>query len=199
MRKIPSIFERDWAGDRSRVVPVLVAGCEWILAGEGTPTRKWDGTAVLVRSGQLYKRYDAKPGRTPPADFEPCEFERDKVTGHWPGWILLGNGPEDRWLREAYEASGGSTLTDGTYEAIGPKIGGNGERVDTHRLMRHGADVQTIGYMPPKSVEDLYANLASYLSLAHIEGIVWWQDGIPAGKIKRRDFGRPWPLPESDP
>ena len=39
MRKIPTVFERDWDGDRSRVVPRVHAGCEWVLAGEGVASQ----------------------------------------------------------------------------------------------------------------------------------------------------------------
>ena len=48
MKKIPTIFERDWDGDRSRVLPIPVAEADWVFAGEGVATRKYDGTACLI-------------------------------------------------------------------------------------------------------------------------------------------------------
>ena len=58
MKKIPTVFERDWNGDRSRVVDVVHPGCEWVLAGEGVPTLKQDGTCCMVSQAVR-----AHPGR----------------------------------------------------------------------------------------------------------------------------------------
>ena len=45
MQKIPTLFERDWTGDRSRVLDKVNPEAAWVLAGEGVATRKRDGTA----------------------------------------------------------------------------------------------------------------------------------------------------------
>jgi hypothetical protein len=66
MRKIPSVFQRNHDGD-CRLRDEVLPGSEWVLAGEGIATRKFDGTCVLVRGGVLFKRYDAKRGKAPPA------------------------------------------------------------------------------------------------------------------------------------
>lgn len=47
MKKIISLFQRNYNGDhlvRNEVVP----GAEWVLAGEGVATRKFDGTSEWV-------------------------------------------------------------------------------------------------------------------------------------------------------
>ena len=196
MKKIQSVFERNWGGDRSRVTSKLTATCEWVMRGEGIPTRKWDGTACLVRSNLLFKRYDAKKGRTPPPGFEPAQDAPDEVTGHFPGWVPVGDGPDDAWHREAWMHSG-YALPDRTYELIGPKVGGNPEHVECHVLIPHGRDVLTIGWFPSKSEADLFDNLYSYLMLAQIEGIVFHHPDGRMAKIKRRDLGLPWPLNEA--
>ena len=36
MKKIPTIFERDWDGDRSRVVNVINGKCQWVFDGRGS-------------------------------------------------------------------------------------------------------------------------------------------------------------------
>ena len=96
MQKIISLFKRNYDGDhlvRDEVVP----GAEWVLAGEGVATRKWDGTACKIADGLLYKRFDAKAGKEPPLDFEPAQPEPDPVSGHWPGWVPVGpDEPADR-------------------------------------------------------------------------------------------------------
>jgi hypothetical protein len=48
MKKIPTIFERDRDGDRSRVVNVINSKCQWVFDGEGVATRKVDGTCCRV-------------------------------------------------------------------------------------------------------------------------------------------------------
>ena len=62
MKKIISLFQRNYDGDllvRDEVVP----GAEWVIAGEGVATRKFDGTCCLVRDGKLFKRYEVKAGK----------------------------------------------------------------------------------------------------------------------------------------
>src|SRR5256885_6407438 len=83
MRKIPSVFQRAWDGDR-QAMRAVTAGTEWVLAGEGVATRKWDGTCCLVRGGKLFKRYEVKAHGRPPENFEPAT-DADPVTGKQQG------------------------------------------------------------------------------------------------------------------
>lgn len=201
MKKIISLFQRNYDGDclvRNEVVP----GAEWVLAGEGIATRKFDGTCCLVRDGKFYKRYEIKPGGKAPVGFEPAD-EFDEVTGKQQGWLPVGEGPEDKWHRQAwdnqnfaYEVDGVSfpTLPDGTYELLGSKIQGNRERdivirevgKDWHALVRHGSHV--LGHCPRT-----FDALKAWLPLVDIEGIVWWRDlndpDCDKVKIKKKDFG----------
>lgn len=177
MKKIISLFARNYDGDRL-VRDEVVAGAEWVIAGEGIATRKYDGTCCLVRAGALYKRYDVKRGRTPPPDFEPAQ-EPDEVTGHHPGWVPVGAGPEDRWHREAFAAELG--VPDGTYELCGPKVQGNPEGFVGHVLVRHGA-------MPVDAPRD-FAAIREFLKDGRIEGIVWHHPDGRMVKIKAKDFG----------
>ena len=101
MRKIISLFQRNYKSDhlvRDEVVP----GAEWVLAGEGIATIKWDGTAVMYDGRTWFRRYDVKKGRAEPPGFIPAQ-DPDSETGHWPGWVPITQGPEDQWLREAIE------------------------------------------------------------------------------------------------
>lgn len=179
MRKIISLFQRNYDGDRL-VRNEVVPGAEWVLAGEGVATRKWDGTCCLVRAGQLYKRYDAKHGKAPPIGFEPAQ-EPDEQTGHWPGWLLVGEGPEDRWHREAWDGRGDNVIGDGTYELCGPKVQGNPEGFASHVLVAHGRALLAA----PRTFDAL----RDYLSTANIEGIVWHNEDGRMVKIKAKDFG----------
>jgi hypothetical protein len=73
MKKIPSLFKREYGSKARLIYDEIVPGTEWAHAGEGVTTRKIDGTSCLIRDGKLYKRYDAKAGRTPPDGFEPAQ------------------------------------------------------------------------------------------------------------------------------
>lgn len=208
MRKIPCVFQRFDEGRRnSLVINVVTPGCEWVLAGEGRPTVKWDGSACLVKDGYLFRRYDRKPtkaayrsrkrNRRPyaledlkpaPDGWEPCG-EPDLVGGHWPGWVPVNILAEDRWHREAWDRS--PAFADGTYELLGPKIQGNPYGLDHHMLMPHGAhgvDLLVPGGLG-RSFEEIRDSLEGF---AH-EGIVFWHDDGRMAKIRRRDFGFAWP------
>ncbi len=59
MKKMPCLFRRTFHGhDSATLLREVTPGCEWVLAGEGIASRKWDGTACMVKDGVLYKRYD---------------------------------------------------------------------------------------------------------------------------------------------
>src|SRR3990167_3905209 len=123
MRKIPTIYKRDPESPRV-VTHEYNPACSWIQEGKSRATRKWDGTACMVKDGKLYKRYDCKKGRTPPPDAIPCD-DPDPVTGHWPHWVPVGDGPEDRWHNEALEWTlRDGPIADGTYELLHQKFQG---------------------------------------------------------------------------
>lgn len=189
MQKIISVFQRNYETD-CRIRDEVVPGADWVLAGEGLATRKFDGTCCLVRDGKLYRRYDAKKGKTPPAEFEPAQKDSDPITGHWPGWIPVGDGDNDRWHREAWniDLENGETPADGTYELIGPKIQGNAENMVNHVLVKHGAWI--IG-----PVDRTFDGIRKYLEWATmVEGIVFHHPDGRMAKVKRKDYGLPWPI-----
>lgn len=179
MEKIPTMFERDWDGDRSRVVNAITPGCEWVAAGEGIATRKYDGTCCAVIGGALYKRHEVKPGKPFPDAFR--QLSTDEQTGKTIGYLPVGDGPEDRWHREAL-ANAGTPLPDGTYELVGPKIQGNPEDYNLHVLISH-RHAETYDDVPRD-----FDGIKAWLECHDVEGIVFHNWGRMA-KIKARDFG----------
>lgn len=179
MKKIPTMFERDWAGDKSRVTPEIHPGCEWVAAGEGVATRKIDGTSCMVRYGKLFKRRELRDSDRWPSDFEAAD--RDEETGKTVGWVPVGDGPEDKWHREAFAHE--ENWQDGTYELVGPKIQGNPEERTEHVLISHG-DTGQYGDVPLT-----FEGLRDFLSELDIEGIVFHHPDGRMAKIKKRDFG----------
>jgi len=188
MRKMPCLFQRDFTDPRKPILlSAVTPGCEWVLEGRGFASAKLDGTACAIIDGRLYARYDAKHGKTPPPDGIPCDPAPDPKTGHWPHWIPVGDQPHLRWHVEAWvrAASGRQAAPDGTYELIGPKVSGNPHGVGQHVLEPHG---KLVLHDAPRSFD----RLGVYLRDLPYEGIVF-RDGDAFAKIRRADFGHPWP------
>jgi len=194
MKKMPCLFQRTFLDNHTAILTREVSpGCEWVLQGEGTASRKWDGTACMIRGDQLFKRYDVKVNpktgqRKPiPEGSIPCQPEPDPITGHWPHWILVdANAPADRWHREALAdlPMGSRPLSDGTYELIGPAINANPEGISRHEFRAHGDKNLDV----PRT----YEGLEAFLAINDMEGIVFSHPDRRLCKIRRNDFGLPW-------
>lgn len=119
----------------------------------------------------------------------PCQ-EPDPTTGHWPHWVKVEEQPEYKYHREGLENTLchiGESLADGTYELIGPKVGGNPESFNLHWLVKHGEEVIT-------DVERTFDGIREWLKNNEVEGLVFkHQDGRMC-KIRRRDYGLQWPV-----
>lgn len=178
MQKIPTMFERDWTGDKSRVIDKVTPGCEWVVAGEGRATRKLDGTCCMIKGWKLYKRRELKDTDIQPADFEFISY--DLNTQKTVGWVPVSEGAEDKYHRVAFLAE--PDLKDGTYELIGPKVQGNPEHWMGHQLIAHGGIAED-------DVPRTFRELQGWLGTQDIEGIVFHHPDGRMAKIKLRDFG----------
>jgi hypothetical protein len=192
MKKIPTLFVREFENHHViKVTDQVTPGFEWVLDGLGKATIKYDGACIAIIDGVLYKRYDAKKGKTPPVGAIPCG-EPDPVTGHWPHWVKVDfDDPADKWFVAAYENA--VDQSDGTYEVLGPHFQGNPYHLGEDVLERHGADpvvIQDREDEPGRSFE----SIKRWLETHGEEGLVFWKDGEPQCKIKRSDFGLPWPI-----
>lgn len=195
MQKIPTLFERDWAHNPGRVVPVLAEGCEWVIAGEGVATRKYDGSGCMIRDGVLFKRREVKPpppkrGKPivdvaePPEGFEEVDRRQNKHGQTiLTGWIPVGDGPADKWHREAFDELEQGSWPDGTYELVGPSVQGNREHAPAHLLVAHREA------LPYPDAPRTFEGLKVWLAERDIEGLVWHHPDGRMAKIKGRDFG----------
>ena len=182
MKKIPTIFERDWDGDRSRVLPIPVPGCEWVFEGEGNALRKYDGTAVFIDTeGNVFKRLELRGGKAPPEGFR--QVDDDMNTGKVIGWVPVGYGSEDKWYRDAIARRTETFLDEGTYELVGPKVQGNPEKFNQHTLVRHDFG-EGVG-----NLDRTFEGIRDFLSETDWEGIVFHHPDGRMAKIKGRDFG----------
>jgi Family of unknown function (DUF5565) len=185
MRKIPTLFVRDFAARPALVIPEVNPGCEWVIAGEGVPTRKWDGTCVKLDSDhQWWARREVKPGKNIPAGY--VIEEHDETTGKLVGWEPMAQSSFAKIHAEAVVNS--DPTPPGTYELLGPKINGNPDKFDAHLLMPHGwaqlsqrLDLATA----PRDFDGLRAWL---LARPQYEGIVWHHTDGRMVKLKRRDY-----------
>ena len=189
MKKIPTLLKREFKDGRVvNITSEVTEGCEWVMEGEGVATIKYDGSCCAIIDGELYKRYDAKNGKTPPKGAIPC-CEPDPITGHHPHWVKCDReNPADKWFFTAYctSASMVSHLNDGTYEAVGEHFNGNPYGLKMDWLVRHGKKEVT--------VTRTFEGIRDWLQDNNAEGLVFWKDGEPQCKIKRRDFGFEWPI-----
>lgn len=182
MKKIPSLFQRNYEGDRL-VRDEVVPGSEWVQAGEGVATRKYDGTCCMIKDGDIYARYDVKKGRTKPEGFIPAQ-EPDPITVHWPGWIKCNREDNQwKWHFEGLSNMYYITLPDGTYELCGPKIQNNPEEFEFHILVPH---VEAIQY---PDAPRTFNELKEWFIGKDVEGLVWHHPDGRMVKIKKSDFG----------
>lgn len=223
MKKIPTLFEREFENHRLiRTLDKVTPGFEWVLNGEGAATVKYDGSCCAIIDEKFYVRYDAKAGRKPPEGAIPC-CDPDPVTGHWPHWLevdILNPQKDYKWFVKAYKNTFGipdlgwrnlaniefnlpfTIPQNATYEAIGPHFNSNPYHIDQDRLIMHGQTILNEELFPTMlgngDGKRTFEDIKRFLEETEIEGLVFWKDGEPQCKIKRRDFGFKWPIKEHD-
>jgi hypothetical protein len=185
MKKISTLFKKD-PNDLSRVINEINPENEWVFDEGVKATRKFDGAACAIVNGQLYKRYDVKKGKSVPDGAIPCQ-EPDAITGHWPHWLKCDeNKPEDKYFIEGLDMVRyhklQSSIPDGTYELVGPKVQGNPERFDSQYLVRHGEHVIHL-------LSFDWDTIKIYLENENVEGIVFHHPDGRMCKIRKSDFG----------
>jgi hypothetical protein len=189
MDKIPTLFMRN-PDNMQRVTRDINPDAVWALSALVVPTVKKDGTnvRVTVLSGLCI---EVEKRRNPTRE--------EKASGAEPGYVLASrDDPSDKHLFASVLATDFSAWPDGEWpcEALGPKIQG-GIESSIPCLYPFSWSPEPILYTIPLTYDDIAAYLAAY----RIEGIVWHEQGGLGRmvKIKRRDFGFPWPPKETTP
>jgi hypothetical protein len=190
MKKIPCLFVRQFHGvNNFTITEEVTPGLEYILAGEGYPTLKYDGTCCCFIDGKLYARYDAKHGKNPPENAIPC-CEPDLITGHWPHWVEVLDQPQFKHHRIALKELDGCVPTkNSSYELCGPSINGNPHNFSRLCFKRHGSEI-----LQEQPWPRTFSSIRNQVKYCECEGLVFWKDGEPVCKIRRNDFGFDWPL-----
>ncbi|HED37746.1 MAG TPA: hypothetical protein ENI76_05820 [Ignavibacteria bacterium] len=179
MKKIPTMFIRN-KENRAFVLDRISPGCEWVQEGKGIATRKYDGTCCMVKNFELFKRRTVKQNKISPPNFRCVDV--DPLTGTRIGWVPVTR--EDKYHMEALSnLNPMDRLKNETHELLGPKIQGNPEHSEKHRLFPH-----SIAETYPDCPRD-FNGIREFFKGKNIEGIVW---RLPDGrmcKIKKKDFG----------
>lgn len=186
MNKIPSVFVRDEA-DRTYVTEQVNPLAQWVIDGEGVPTRKYDGTCVMLDdTGMWWARREVKPGKPTPADFRPVE--KDDFTGKVMGWVPIEGVQFAKYHAEALANTNriNGINGPGTYELVGPRINGNPEGFEFHDLIKH-ADAEAL-VLPGRSFVDLRSHLLLLRKGYGYEGVVFHHPDGRMAKIKAKDF-----------
>ena len=189
MRKIQTIFDRNWEGNRGVIDKPLVDLED--LKENFLATEKVDGTNVrlTIRGGKCI-RLEKRKNPTK-------EMKKAGITLPW--YLEANEGdPADKWLFDAVSNTYFLAVIDGDYsgEVFGPNIQGNPLKVISNRVFLFGYEPELSFRNYPDCPTEFYA-LKDWLHSARstfnidcgIEGIVWWNPvNGERYKIKKKDF-----------
>jgi len=189
MNKIPTIFDRDWKGNRGVVSTTVVP-----ISKEAVATEKADGTNVrlTVRNHRLVR---LEKRRNP--------TKKEKLMGIKDPWYVDADeySPQDKYIWDAARNTVLEEVSDGEWsgEAIGEKIQGNPLELEGRWVFLFSIKQRRESRLfrdVPTTFEELKEWLPKQKSTFNpdcpIEGLVWWDALLgrdrPVGKIKQKDF-----------
>lgn len=184
MRKISTIFERDWDGNRAVIDRYAV---DTGLFDGATATEKLDGANVrlTVRNHtlvRLEKRRNPDKIQKAKGIEEPWYVDADQFA------------PADKHLWDAARNTDLSSVPDGEWsgEALGPNVQGNPLNLDSNRVVLFSCGEAPVFDNVPTTYEGLKEWLpqqkSKYGRDCGIEGIVWHCADGSMLKIKTKDF-----------
>lgn len=182
MKKIQTIFDRDWKGNRG-VIDKLIVDFDFSKA---KATEKVDGTniRITVRNKNLVR----VEKRCNPS-------KRQKAMGIEEPWYVDAdaNDPQDKWIFNAVADRTLEDVPDGEWsaEAFGKNIQGNPLGMDRNTMMIFSLDEAPVFDDCPNTYGELKEWLPSQhskIGIGIIEGIVWHGENGKMVKIKNKDF-----------
>ncbi len=187
MDKIPTLFLRN-PENMKLVTQEVNPEAAWVPEGCGIPTVKKDGTNIRV-TVQDEKCIHVEKRRNPTRE--------EKAAGAEPGYVDASrDDPADKHIFAAVDNTNCIGWPDGTWpaEALGPKIQGGVECPYPVLYPFSLAPLEIIDGNPRT-----WQSILNYLGAHPIEGIVWHdEEHHRYAKIKRRDFGLPWPVKKEE-
>ena len=184
MQLIPTLFVREDGKLTSKVDP----DCQWVLDGQGTATRQYDGVCLLKDADRWWVRHVAAPGETWPEPFAKCQYLDD---GTVIGWIPVDRSEYIEQLDDALSRYPADTQWPWeTYELFGPDINGNPEEVPEHRLVFTFAPSDAVASVFDASVDAPrnFKGLRKWMATFDGKGVVWHHSDGRKAKVRRSDF-----------
>ena len=185
MRKIKTIFERNWGGDRKVINKKIIK-----IPKEAVAIEKLDGTNVrlTIRNHQLVRLEKRR---------NPSKLQKSQGIEE-PWYVDVDeHSPDDKYIWEAARNTDLLNIPDGEWsgEAVGPKIQGNSLNLKEHTVILFSVP-SVRERLIFENVSTNYEELKEWLpkqkskvgNNCGIEGIVWWYRDEPIGKIKLKDF-----------
>ncbi len=186
MRKISTIFERNWETDR-KVNSQLIVDFDFANA---IATEKLDGTniRVTVRNGIVVRSEKRR---------NPSKLQ--KQNGIVDPWYvdIDEQSSENKWMVAAIKNTDFSGVPDGEWpaEAIGKNIQGNPLNLEGHQVFifslpswRDRIQLSDAPYTYAELREYLNTKQSSIGNNCLMEGVVWHHPDGSMVKIKRKDF-----------
>lgn len=193
MKKIPVLFEKYFEDGNYYLLKTINKDVLDLFYDNSTRvTRKYNGTAMFYdKDGNWLYRKTLKRGQTKPEGFVLLTF--DENTDKSFGWMPIDN--NFGYKRAFEEALLGFVPEKGkSYELVGPKINNNPEKLNSHKLILHGLNLEedfpSLEEMR-KHIDDFADFIRPYfknLEEKHIEGVVFWKDEKPYAKLRTKDF-----------
>ncbi|MEL7249066.1 MAG: DUF5565 family protein [Bacteroidota bacterium] len=188
MRKILTIFDRNWETDR-KVNTQLIVDFDFANA---VTTEKLDGMniRVTVRNGTVVR---SEKRRNP--------SKQQKQNGIVDPWYvdIDTSTSQDKWLVDAISNTDFSAVPDGEWsgEAIGKNIQGNPLNLTNNQVFlfslpswRERIQLKDAPYTHAELVQYLNSRKSAIGEGCLMEGIVWHHPNGDMVKIKRKDFPR---------
>lgn len=186
MKKIKTIFERNWDGD-GKITEKYVEGLTPETLQYAIATEKLDGTNVrlTVRNHTLVRLEKRR---------NPSKLEKAK--GIEEPWYMDADeyAPNDKYMWEAARATDLSNIEDGEWsgECLGKDIQGNPLNLPDNRVVLFSCGLAPVFENVPYTHEGLKKWLpeqkSKYGTDCGIEGIVWHFGDGTMYKIKAKDF-----------
>ena len=183
MEKIPTIFERNWEGNRG-VIDKIVVDIEKVESA--VATEKLDGTnvRVTVRNHtcvRLEKRRNPDKIQKFKGIKDPWYVDADEFDA------------QDKWIYDALKNTDLTQITDGEWsgEAVGTNIQGNPLQLDKNIIVFFTLGQAPVWENVPIDFNELKEWLPKQQSKygkGNIEGIVWHHTDGSMFKIKAKDF-----------
>lgn len=184
---IPVLFKRD---QNNLVIPELTEGCEWAMVNPtALITIKLDGIAVKSHWNFQQSRYSLSK----------------LVDGKWVETTIIS----DPIIWEAWKNN--TFKQDAVFEVFGDQVNGNPHNINYTGMVKTQPIIYDLIVKNPvilrsasMDVQTFYSQIKKELEESpEIEGLVFHLEGLQmrlekAAKIRKKDFGIPWPAPKPD-